>query len=645
MFMPHIRNPLFRNWLLITFTVVTSYLLVTIFALVSGIEVTSDTVERIDAFGRGEIRKNIELELRSRFDEIEFDLRSLQNKENQVTKNKIDAVVSQLLDSNLMEISDHSVRRDEAVQLFNQIVKHDSDYIYFSFSTKGELLRTGTGSEFLGRNLIDSKDKNGVEYVKELVAAKESENGVYVTYHWPKVKGGEPLKKTSFSYYIPELDIVIGVGSYEEDIENRLKLETFERLTSYNDIHENKIFVVTFDGQPLVYPDIELTRDALSQIKSLSNEPIHKVFMKALSSDGYREYETKYNQSDVIAQRIAYVIPLERWGAYIGVTSDISGLRSEVDSYIEEYQKRKYREVINIFMILAASSAVLFILIRRALNIQSKFLRQEELVFEQLIQMSVEGVLIINRTGQVIYSNEEATRIFGNQTDEYIDQFGNLFLEKVDDTHYKVEVVSGRTLYVTVHNEKILYKDQDSEIYFIKDNTAQFSMTSQMEKLALYDPLTSLPNRRKLEIDFEELAIKGNDVITVGLIDIDDFKKVNDTYGHDVGDKVLQLLGTVFSSRIRKDDQIYRYGGEEFVVIMKDIHSDDSVAILNEINRTLHEENKSKFDFGVSFSGGAVTVQFDNRSKNFEEILKDADMLLYQAKAKGKNRVEIKLDS
>jgi diguanylate cyclase (GGDEF)-like protein/PAS domain S-box-containing protein len=163
----------------------------------------------------------------------------------------------------------------------------------------------------------------------------------------------------------------------------------------------------------------------------------------------------------------------------------------------------------------------------------------------------------------------------------------------------------------------------------------------ELEKLALLDNLTQLANRNYLEMElqarFEEQK-KLKIPFGILFIDIDHFKNINDSYGHDVGDEVLRFVAQTFAANSRPFDLYGRWGGEEFLGIIRNIEKDD-LASLGDRLRTLiehsyivHEEQK----LHVTVSLGATSAKEGDTSEN---LIKRADTLLYESKRQGRNRL------
>ena len=154
------------------------------------------------------------------------------------------------------------------------------------------------------------------------------------------------------------------------------------------------------------------------------------------------------------------------------------------------------------------------------------------------------------------------------------------------------------------------------------------------------DPLTQIANRRGLMQAFtaeQSRLERGGGELAIGLLDIDNFKRLNDELGHNAGDEALKSLADVVSKSLRPTDRVARYGGEEFVVLLPETPLDEGQQILTRLQRSLsgglfmHESKKVL----VTFSAGVTRYREGER---IEEALERADQALYEAKRTGKNR-------
>ena len=161
---------------------------------------------------------------------------------------------------------------------------------------------------------------------------------------------------------------------------------------------------------------------------------------------------------------------------------------------------------------------------------------------------------------------------------------------------------------------------------------------------AVTDPLTGLYNRRYLESHFERISGRLKDdgkPISLLMLDIDHFKQVNDTYGHDAGDQVLQAVGKRIVSNLRGFDTAIRFGGEEFVILLPDAPLSAAVNTAERLCKAMSSAPVPVTNGGdaiaITASLGAATMMAGEGS--LEELLRRTDAALYQAKESGRNRV------
>jgi diguanylate cyclase (GGDEF)-like protein len=171
------------------------------------------------------------------------------------------------------------------------------------------------------------------------------------------------------------------------------------------------------------------------------------------------------------------------------------------------------------------------------------------------------------------------------------------------------------------------------------------ALYAKLREQALRDPLTGLYNRRHL---FEagtamlELARRQGSVLCVVLLDLDHFKLLNDTYGHQAGDAVLQQFAAALTHALRRSDLAFRHGGEEFVALMPDLGADDAQAVLDRLQDGLQADPPPtpgrRRPPRCTFSAGVAT--FPAHGHTLEHLLSRADKALYRAKHLGRSRVE-----
>ncbi|WP_456434337.1 diguanylate cyclase [Thermosulfuriphilus sp.] len=163
-----------------------------------------------------------------------------------------------------------------------------------------------------------------------------------------------------------------------------------------------------------------------------------------------------------------------------------------------------------------------------------------------------------------------------------------------------------------------------------------------MKEMALKDPLTELYNRRFLETYIDTLVagtLRRGTVLGVLMCDLDFFKEVNDTYGHEVGDEVLKKTAQILKGNIRAADLAIRFGGEEFLILLTDVRRGEAAKVAEKL-RQLVERHKFKVPGGQIQKTISIGVsEFPVDSEGIWEVIKYADVALYKAKEGGRNRV------
>ncbi len=280
----------------------------------------------------------------------------------------------------------------------------------------------------------------------------------------------------------------------------------------------------------------------------------------------------------------------------------------------------------------------------------------------QFLDLIPAGLLIHQRQG-VIFANNEVSNIFLLSTEELV---GRHFLDFIPDDQYDdVKLVFDkcfnerrtiRGLEIKLGNrngKEIIVQVSMSPLFWeglpvINILTIDISDLKEKEQ-ALYllsttDSLTGTLNRRRLFELFENQFYRYkryNETFSLLAMDIDYFKKINDVFGHGIGDKVLKEFVSKVSSRLRMADAMGRMGGEEFSILLPDTNIYVARTLAEDIrhcvSNVLVESSKMPVSFTVSI-GVAEVVEEDS---SVDTILNRADVALYRAKQQGRNRVEV----
>ena len=182
------------------------------------------------------------------------------------------------------------------------------------------------------------------------------------------------------------------------------------------------------------------------------------------------------------------------------------------------------------------------------------------------------------------------------------------------------------------------------KIVILNDNTEQILLLEKLRILASRDELTGLFNRRAFNEHCQaelQRSIRYPAFLSFVLVDVDNFKLINDTHGHSAGDRVLRSVADIFRENVRETDIVGRFGGEEFAFLLPETLSEQACAVAERLRLSLGKTNivlDNREFIAVTASFGVFTAM-PGELFSLDEIVKHADEALYQAKTKGKNCV------
>ncbi len=200
---------------------------------------------------------------------------------------------------------------------------------------------------------------------------------------------------------------------------------------------------------------------------------------------------------------------------------------------------------------------------------------------------------------------------------------------------------------ILLKDERDMFLDQLTEYAkglerMVKEQTSELvSANERLHQLSVTDDLTGVNNRRYF---FQRLGEEMNQTIRYGhtisvmILDLDDFKNINDVMGHIVGDAVLREFASLLRNKLRKGETVSRYGGEEFAVILPHVKADDALRAAEAVRKKVESTIFSCSGQGIPVTVSIGVAELDSRLKDPDEVLQRADKALYKAKSEGKNR-------
>jgi len=286
-------------------------------------------------------------------------------------------------------------------------------------------------------------------------------------------------------------------------------------------------------------------------------------------------------------------------------------------------------------------------------------LRASEEKFKAIIETSPDGIAISSMDGVVEFATEKSYSMWG--LDSMAECVGKNILEFIHESHqqkaiyYVTEMIKGNLTgaaeYLMVRkdgshfycevNANILRDNNNNPIgvlYMERDVTERKRLEEELKELAIKDQLTGLYNRRKIDEVLKQQKSAADDMVrdlSVIMVDIDFFKKVNDQFGHQVGDQVLTEITEILAKGIRRNDVLGRWGGEEFIIISTDTDLSGAMVLAEKLrvmieSHVFRQVGKKTCSFGVSQL---------RKNETIDALLIRSDQALYRAKSQGRNRV------
>lgn len=291
-------------------------------------------------------------------------------------------------------------------------------------------------------------------------------------------------------------------------------------------------------------------------------------------------------------------------------------------------------------------------------------LEDSEARFETLARLSPEAIIAV-RAGRIVLANAAAASLLGMTREHQLEgrellpfcaegrrALETLGLEASDrgkpvprQAHMRFRRFDGMPIDLDVTSIPCLYDENPRAYLILRDVTERLRDEEHHRYLASHDPLTELPNRLEFQCRLRSLLSKQNDLrptrFAIHYLDLDYFKTVNDSLGHDTGDQLLRLVAARLKSAIRSTDVVARLGGDEFAVLQADANITDAPQSLAE---KLQRAVGQPYSVGDQLLHTSTTIGiaiYPDHGDNVDLLLRRADLALYHAKACGRNAISI----
>ena len=282
-----------------------------------------------------------------------------------------------------------------------------------------------------------------------------------------------------------------------------------------------------------------------------------------------------------------------------------------------------------------------------------------EAQFRAAFESAPIGMALVAPDGRMIRVNESLSSMLGHSRETLQSMPTNVLLHPEDvgadsvtepfgvaQRERRLVCADGSEVWVSIRQTTVSGADDGTNphaysLVQLVDVSEQRRFAEQMAHLANHDPLTGLLNRRSFESALEQHVARVERYGAEGavlLLDLDHFKRINDTYGHSVGDQVIVHVAHAIRSRLRNSDLVARLGGDEFAVLLPSGGVDDARRVADILVGAVHAATTTIAGHRMTLSTSIGLAAFDGASRSADEMLVNADLAMYDAKEDGRDR-------
>lgn len=449
---------------------------------------------------------------------------------------------------------------------------------YFIDTLEGDVILYPVYSESEGLNLIDLQDDDGNYVMQDEIQLVQTSGEGYIEGFWKNPNAGDDktYKKITFVKKFEPYGWYLGCGDYLDEITKDIQKEILAYVDSIQYGEDNEQYVFLHD-----YKGVELANGVYPE----------------LVGNNYYELED-INGAKVYQEQIKLCV--ESGGGYLThywPNADGQGFYKKL-TYVAPLPKWNW--VIGTGLDVSDLELMIY---NREMALR-QFIWQRVLI--------ILGVLTLLVIASMFYVRGLMAKI------------------KKNFSVFRDYMISARMKLIKIDVDALDYVDF-SELAEVTN-----SMTERINQLLHYDELTGIFNRRYIMDTFDKVLQNSPKETGIIVFDIDYFKKVNDQFGHEVGDQTLLIIASTIKDNLPQEAFVGRFGGEEFIVVLPKVSIEKTVQVAEEIRKSIENLEIEPLQGNVTISGGvAHSSQWEK-----DDLFKQADKKLYQAKELGRNRIE-----
>ena len=544
----------------------------------------------------------------------------------------------------------------------------------------GNCVLLPTAPQLEGRSLIDNRDDTGHYIMRGLLDAVDNPDGAgFSRYRWyPPGDNRRMADKLAYVRHFEPLGWVIGAGDYLYRVEDDVRQAVIRRLNSFRFGEHGYVTVIDRQGKTLINPALErlpmntVTRD-------LQRSAINAIMNTADAGGGLVDYTWFYpdGRGPVTKRALVEVLPEWDWILSAGLYPD--DLTPMLQRHQAELNRETRESIIAFGIALLLALALTFVLAwvysrwlkrlfrryEQDIADQKDHLLQNARDLElsaQVFNNATEGIVITSPDNRILAVNPAFTDITGYSAEEALGKnpsfmasgshdarFYQVMWERLQKTgQWQGEVWNRRKdgalfpewLSLNVVKEQGRVKNY---IATLSDISLHKANEQRLRYLAEFDSLTDLPNRRLLADRVGQAihqARSKSGELALLLIDLDRFKNINDSLGHEMGDKLLCVVAARLKALVPDEVTVSRVGGDEFVLLLPALHDPDYAALLARqvIEQISEPADLKQHRLTLTPSIGISIWPADGA--DFETLFRNADAALYHAKAHGRNQYQ-----
>jgi len=468
-------------------------------------------------------------------------------------------------------------------------------------------------------------------------------------------------------------EVYIDFKDIIDDMDNKwkLKIENIERYKSTNaSVISLSSYIVRFSKKIEETYMLNSVRDILLLDQSLSvilssliNENNLKDIRISQSLQNLEKLSEKYNNEEFKFFYKRLELLVKYLNLLVSLKSDINSINLDKNLYllnnelniIKDFGIKKQKNLTNVLFFI--SFIILFVLFTTYNDLAN--IKRDLKSFKLAVENSDNSIVITNEKKEIIFVNEAFEEVTGYTKAEVLGKNPSILKSgKMTEKYYENlnrTIYSGKKWigeFININKYKKVYHERSSITPIKSDNeivgflAIKLDITDYIKKkekakfLANHDSLTLLGNRRYLEMKVNELIkVSKRDFkkFAFFFLDLDGFKNINDTLGHDAGDILLKEIAKRFKELLRETDYIFRIAGDEFIALIYYENENDINIVANKIIETINLDFIIK-DSVVNVGCSIGISKFPQDANNLEDLMKYSDIAMYEAKRRGKNQ-------